>query len=217
MRINADWRQPARVAADALRWTASPMQGVERKMLERDGAEVARATSLVRYAPLSSFCAHVHALGEEFIVLDGVFSDESGDFPVGTYVRNPPGSAHTPSSGPGCVIFVKLRYMHSADTQQQVERIDPREPIAPGVRRQLLLDRTDDHVEALDLAPGAAWTAERREGEELFVIAGSISDSTGSHAARTWLRAPAGSTAIKRIAGPQGARLWRKTRYLAQH
>ncbi len=84
------------------------MPGVERRMLERDGDEVARATSLVRFAPNSAFSAHRHGGGEEFLVLEGVFSDESGDFPAGTYARNPVGSRHVPSSELGCVIFVKL-------------------------------------------------------------------------------------------------------------
>ena len=65
-------------------------------MLDRIGDEVARATSIVRYAPGSSFARHEHAKGEEFLVLEGIFSDDSGDYPAGFYVRNPPGSGHTP-------------------------------------------------------------------------------------------------------------------------
>ena len=77
-------------------------------MLDRIGEEVARATSVVRYAPESRFSPHTHGGGEEFLVLDGVFQDEHGDFPAGCYIRNPPGSSHTPRSLPGCTIFVKL-------------------------------------------------------------------------------------------------------------
>src|SRR6516165_7170873 len=60
--------------------------------VHRIGDEVARATSVVRYAPKSRFSAHIHGGGEEFLVLDGVFQDEHGDFPVGSYIRNPPTS-----------------------------------------------------------------------------------------------------------------------------
>ena len=91
------------------------MKGVERKMIERDGEELARATSLVSYEADSSFSEHLHDLGEEFIVLEGTFSDETGDFPVGSYVRNPAGSKHAPHSKKGCVIFVKLRQFHPKD------------------------------------------------------------------------------------------------------
>jgi anti-sigma factor ChrR (cupin superfamily) len=77
-------------------------------MLDRIGDEVVRATSIVRYAPGSHFSAHTHGGGEEFFVLNGVFQDEHGDYPVGSYVRNPPTSSHVPGSDLGCVIFVKL-------------------------------------------------------------------------------------------------------------
>src|SRR6185312_10285284 len=108
MEINADFSQRVVVHAARLPWVLSPMAGVERRMLDRVGDEVARATSLVRYAPGSHFSPHTHGGGEEFLVLDGVFSDEHGDFPAGSYVRNPPTSRHTPGSEPGCTILVKL-------------------------------------------------------------------------------------------------------------
>lgn len=108
MNINADFASRAAVHAGRLDWTPSPLPGVDRRMLDRVGEEVARATSIVRYAPGSHFSPHTHGGGEEFLVLDGVFQDEHGDFPVGTYVRNPPTSRHTPGSTAGCTIFVKL-------------------------------------------------------------------------------------------------------------
>jgi anti-sigma factor ChrR (cupin superfamily) len=90
--INADFSQRVVIATNDLPWVPSPQAGVERRMLDRIGAEVARATSLVRYASHSEFPGHGHGMGEEFLVLEGVFSDEHGDYPAGTYVRNPPGS-----------------------------------------------------------------------------------------------------------------------------
>jgi ChrR Cupin-like domain len=130
MKINSDLGQRAVVYSEELPWVASPLPGVERRMLERDGAEVARATSVVRYAPDSSFDAHVHGGGEEFLVLEGVFSDEHGDFGPGMYVRNPPGSRHTPRSGPGCTILVKLRHM-DPDDQEYVGSTPQRRPGSP--------------------------------------------------------------------------------------
>ena len=108
MELNADFSRRAVVHAASLAWTPSPIAGVERRMLDRIGDEVARATSIVRYAPRSRFSPHTHGGGEEFLVLDGVFQDEHGDFPPGSYIRNPPTSSHTPGSAPGCTIFVKL-------------------------------------------------------------------------------------------------------------
>jgi len=117
--IRANWADRCTVAIHDLPWVASPAAGVERKLLEREGGEVARATSVVRYAPGSKFETHTHGLGEEILVLDGVFSDESGDYGPGTYLRNPPGSSHAPFSREGCTLFVKLRY-HDPQDQQRV-------------------------------------------------------------------------------------------------
>ena len=108
MNLNSDFGARAAVHAAQLDWTPSPIPGVDRRMLDRIGDEVARATSIVRYAPHSRFPSHTHGGGEEFLVLDGVFQDEHGDYSAGTYVRNPPTSSHTPGSEPGCTIFVKL-------------------------------------------------------------------------------------------------------------
>ena len=117
MDINADFTVRASVHAAQNPWVASPMPGVERRMLDRMGDEVARATTIVRYAPGSSFSAHTHTGGEEYIVLDGVFQDEYGDFSVGSYVRNPPHSKHIPSAAEGATIMVKLWQFDPEDRQ----------------------------------------------------------------------------------------------------
>src|SRR4249919_772587 len=118
--VNADFTQRVVIATDALPWIPSPQAGVERRLLDRIGGEVARATSLVRYAAASTFPAHDHALGEEFLVLSGIFSDEHGDYPTGTYVRNPPLSRHSPRTAPGCTILVKLRQMPDSENRRVV-------------------------------------------------------------------------------------------------
>lgn len=115
MKINADLDQTVFADSADFEWHPSPLPGVERVLLDRVGDEVAVATSIVRYAPGASFDPHSHALGEEFIVLEGVFSDEHGDYPAGTYIRNPPGTSHTPGSASGCVIWVKLRQFDDED------------------------------------------------------------------------------------------------------
>ena len=115
MNINDDFSIKAVVDTNKLFWVESPASGVERKHLDRIGNEVARASSLVRYGQNSSFALHTHHGGEEILVLEGMFSDENGDYPAGTYLRNPPNSAHSPHSKDGCTIFVKLRQFHPED------------------------------------------------------------------------------------------------------
>jgi anti-sigma factor ChrR (cupin superfamily) len=109
MHLNADFSQRVVIRPEDYRWVDSPATGVRRMMLDRIGEEVARATSLVQFAPNTAFAAHEHGGGEEFFVLEGIFADEHRSYPAGTYVRNPVGTQHTPSIGnQGCLIFVKL-------------------------------------------------------------------------------------------------------------
>jgi len=216
MQLNADLSRPATVDSAALAWVASPVPGVERRMLEREGDEVARATSLVRYAPGSAFSPHTHGAGEEFLVLEGVFSDETGDFPAGFYVRNPPGSRHTPSSAPGAMILVKLRQMPPEETAPV--RLDTREPalwrdLGPGRQEATLFDAPWEHVAMLRFAPrhaGAAKTWPR--GVELFVVEGDVMIDDTTHRAGAWLRLPPGSRLALESQG--GALLYRKTGHL---
>ena len=120
MDLHADLRARAVLDTKALPWAPSPMEGVERRLLDRRGGEVARATSIVRYAPGRCFERHSHPGGEEILVLEGTFSDEMGDYPAGTYLRNPSGSGHAPFSDQGCTLLVKLMQMHPADQQRLV-------------------------------------------------------------------------------------------------
>ena len=136
MELNADLNQRAVLDSNALDWTPSPLPGVERRLLDRRGGEVARATSIVRYAPGSSFERHTHGGGEEILVLEGTLSDEHGDYCAGTYLRNPVGSSHAPFSAGGCTILVKLQQMHPSDQQPLV--IDTTQAVwLPGLVRGL--------------------------------------------------------------------------------
>ena len=216
MQLNADLSRPASVDSVALPWIASPMVGVERRMLERDGDEAARATSLVRYAPGSAFSPHTHGAGEEFLVLDGVFSDETGDFPAGFYVRNPPGSRHMPASAPGAVILVKLRQMPAEETE--AVRLDTRDPalwrdLGQGRREAPLFDAPWERVVMLRLAPGHAGAAESwPRGIDSFVVEGDLVIDGTTHRAGAWLRRPPGSRLT--LASQEGALRLRKTGHL---
>ncbi len=217
MELNADLSCPATVDSAALAWVASPMPGVERRMLERNGNEVARATSLVRYAPGSSFSPHIHGAGEEFLVLDGVFSDEAGDFPAGSYVRNPPGSRHQPRSASGAVMFVKLRQMPPEETRPI--RLNTRDPTLWHDRDEhqqeaLLFEASWERVVMLHLAAGYMGVdKDWPHGIEIFVIEGKIEINGTSCNAGTWLRRPPGS--VLAVSSQSGALLYRKSGHLS--
>jgi anti-sigma factor ChrR (cupin superfamily) len=201
-----------------MQWVPSPIAGVERRMLDRIGDEVARATSIVRYAPGSRFSRHTHGGGEEFLVLDGVFQDEHGDFPAGCYVRNPPTTAHTPGSAPGCILFVKL-WQFDPDDRTNV-RLDTGEmPFQPDTSRfgveliSLFRDAHED-VRLERWAPGARIELAVPGGIELLVLEGSFTEAGETFAPQSWLRLPRGST-LNTVAGTGGCRVWVKIGHLA--
>jgi len=215
--LNADFSQRVAVHSAKLGWTPSPMAGVARRMLDRIGDEVARATSIVRYAPESHFSAHTHGGGEEFIVLDGVFQDEHGDFPAGSYIRNPPTSHHTPGSIPGCTLFVKLWQFDPNDRTQV--RIDTNamgyalEPERPGVEIIRLFCDSREDVRLERWSPSAAIALPVPGGAEVLVLDGGFTEQGERFEPQSWLRLPAGSV-FQATAGPAGCKAWVKTGHL---
>jgi hypothetical protein len=218
MELNADFSQRVAIHAANLPWIASPMAGVERRMLDRIGEEVARATSIVRYAPRSHFSPHVHGGGEEFLVLDGVFQDEHGDYPAGSYVRNPPTSKHTPGSEPGCTLFVKLWQFDPADrTEVRIET--GRTPFAsaperPGVEIMPLFRDAQEEVRLERWAPHAEIELPLPGGAEILVLAGGFKEGSEDFTVQSWLRLPAASR-LRAKAGAGGCQVWMKTDHLA--
>lgn len=217
MRLNADFSKSASVTPEQHRWVASPQRGVERVMLDRVGNEVARATSLVRYAPSSRFPPHQHADGEEILVLSGAFSDEAGRYPAGWYLRNPPGSAHQPFSDEGALIFVKLRQM-SAEAQPRI-RIDTRDPGAwrrepDGSARCPLFENREEQVCLRRLEPAQALHTQAAGGIEILLMSGELLIDGDAWPQGSWIRLPAGARPTLRGYGG-AATLYLKTGHLA--
>ena len=217
MELNADFTQRAAIHAARLPWTPSPMAGVERRMLDRIGDEVARATSIVRYAKGSHFSPHTHGGGEEFLVLDGVFQDEHGDYPAGWYVRNPPTSRHTPGAERGCVIFVKLWQFDPAD-RKQVRTDTETASFKPATGRagvEILPLFRDEHedVRLERWAPNARIDLALPGGVEVLVIDGGFVESGEEFVLQSWLRLPAGAS-LNAKAGADGCKVWVKTGHL---
>ncbi len=186
-------------------------------MLDRVGGEVARATSLVRYAPGSQFARHVHGGGEEILVLDGVFSDDSGDHPAGTYLRNPPGSAHAPQSADGCLLFVKLRQFAPDDLD--AVRLDTqtqpwRQGMVPGLSVMPLHAHDGISTALVRWAPNTQFNAHSHPGgEEILVLDGVFCDEFGVYPKGSWLRSPRWSRHTP-FTGPEGALIYVKVGHL---
>ena len=217
MLLNADFSARVVSRPEDAEFVASPMAGVTRRMLDRMGAESGRATSIVRYEPGSYFSEHTHTGGEEFLVLEGVFSDETGDYPAGSYVRNPIGSKHTPFSREGATIFVKLHQFAPDDTEQKV--IDTRSAdFLPGLVEGLsvlpLHSHPGENVALVKWEPGTVFNPHRHfGGEEILVLDGVFEDEHGRYPAGSWLRSPHGSQHTP-FTGPEGALIYVKTGHL---
>ncbi len=218
MKLNADLTQRAVIETETQPWVDSPMPGVQRRMLDRDGDEIARATTLVRFAPNSHFSPHSHGGGEEFLVLDGVFSDETGDYGPGSYVRNPVGSRHTPHSDRGCTILVKLWQMYPED--QTTVAIDTHAAqwvpgLVPGLKVMPLHSYGTENVALVKWAPGTVFQPHKHwDGEEIFVLDGTFEDEHGTYPKGTWLRNPPGS--IHNPSSAEGCVIYVKTGHLGR-
>ena len=217
MIVNADFALKAVMNTQDLNWEPSPVPGVERKYLDRVGGEVAIASTVVKYAANSSFTRHAHDSGEEILVLEGVFSDEFGDYPVGSYLRNPPKSSHTPFSKEGCTLFVKLRHFHPDDLE--TVRIDTSTATwypgtVPGLSVMPLHEFDGVGTALVKWAPDTIFNPHVHPGgEEIFVIKGVFYDEHDSYPTGTWIRSPRYSKHAP-FSKSEGALIYVKTGHL---
>jgi anti-sigma factor ChrR (cupin superfamily) len=220
--LNADFGKPAWMDTAAMDWQASPSPSVWRKRLDLVDGEFSRVTSVVRYDAKSAFHEHGHPQGEEILVLKGVFSDEHGDYPAGTFLLNPAGFRHAPFSRDGCVLFVKLCQFPGEGRDHVVVDTATAEwqAAAPGVER-LTLYRDDDHPEdiaMLRLAAGSSVPADAIDaaaapkGLEIFVISGGLDAGELRLGAGAWLREPRGTD--RRLVATADTTLYLKRNHL---
>ncbi|QOL25610.1 cupin domain-containing protein [Thalassotalea sp. LPB0316] len=192
-KFNLDFSQRIVIDTNHVAWQPSPMKGVWRKPLARENAEQGHATSIVRYEAGARFSEHPHPLGEEILVLDGVFSDHTGDYGAGSYIRNPEGFSHAPFSNQGCTLFVKL-HQFQPDDKAQV-RIDTNSakwlPGQGGLAVMPLHEHQGEHVALVKWPAGEKFQPHRHfGGEEILVLSGEFKDEHGSYPTGTWLRSP---------------------------
>jgi len=203
MSLNMDFDLACNLALDQMPWVPSPGGEVERKKLEREGEESGWATTVVRFPPGSKFPKHGHPQGEEFLVLEGVFSDEHGDFPKHSYVRNPPGTSHAPFSEKGCVLFVKLCQMHRDDHEEVVIR----DAVNPQCALRVLFRSEHEEVTLRNLAPGEELIV---DGVEVLLLDGTMAMGEQTCPARAWMRFPRGSG--QKLTCRTPAAIWQKKR-----
>ncbi|RUO38468.1 cupin [Aliidiomarina shirensis] len=217
MLVRADFEKREVVTPQHYNYVESPLPGVSRMMLDRQGGEIARATSVVKYSAGAGYTAHTHGGGEEIFVLDGVFSDEHGDYPAGTYIRNPPGSSHTPFSKDGCTILVKLWQFASGDHQQMAlntHEMEWRPGLVPGLSVLPLHEHHGMSTALVRWAPNTQFNSHMHPGgEEIFVLEGLFRDEHGEYPAGSWLRSPRWSKHTP-FTGSEGALIYVKVGHI---
>lgn len=217
MNVNEDFTERVLVHGDEVEWEDSPMPGVQRRRLERLEGENERVTTIVRYAPGSRFSSHVHGGGEESIILEGTFEDDYGEWPAGSYTRNPPTSSHTPGSKSGCTLFVKLWQFDPQDRTfvhanlNKLGAVEERN--REGVKASPLYRDECEDVRFEKWAPNSHIKLQGNGGAEVFVIEGNFKECGNELRKYSWLRMPVGDT-LSAITGPNGAVVWIKSGHL---
>tara|TARA_R110000744_G_scaffold296623_1_gene406507 strand:- start:4181 stop:4834 length:654 start_codon:yes stop_codon:yes gene_type:complete len=191
--INMDFTKRVVIDTTNQSWQASPLTGVWRKPLARENRESGHATSVVKYDAGASFSSHNHPLGEEILVLSGVFSDETGDFPAGSYFRNPKGFVHAPFSDNGCELLVKLHQMSPLDNQRICIDTNQQkwQPGYGNLKVKPLHNFETESVALVFWPAGEEFILHKHfSGEEIYVISGELIDELGRYPAGSWIRSP---------------------------
>lgn len=219
MDVNADFSKRVMLHSDEIEWEASPMAGVERRRLDRIDNEADRVTTIVRYAPNSHFSPHVHTGGEEFIVLEGIFEDDYGNWPTGSYIRNPPSSKHQPGSKEGCVIFVKLAQFNPDDRTfvhadiAKLGSVEDRN--REGVKVSPLFKDANEDVRIEYWDANTSVKIDTEGGAEVLVLDGGFQEKGDSLRKHSWLRVP-NNYNFNAITHSEGVQVWIKSGHLKQ-
>ncbi|MBN3908794.1 MAG: cupin domain-containing protein [Nostoc sp. NMS1] len=198
-KINENLSVRVAVLSTSLPWYDTEFTGIWYICFESDNeVQDHPVTMLSRFDPGGFFELHGHPGGEEILVLQGNFVDETGIYLPGTYILNPEGFIHHPYSDEGCLTFVKLR-QHGGKNRQQVRKniyeLPWQSGIIPQIEVKPLYQQIDfpEKVWIERWQPGTAlFNVVESEVKEIFVIEGTWSDELGNYPASSWLRYPPG-------------------------
>lgn len=193
--LNQNFHEKVVMQSSQFEPVSSPCDGVIRTLLERsEDSEYAISTTLVEFQPDSRFDEHIHDHGEELFVIEGTFSDEFGDYPEGTYIRNPNGTKHSPFSENGCKLFVKLRQFNNKDDKKIIINTNE-QPWLPGLVKGLevmpLHNFEHENTALVKWDKNTQFNFHQHfGGEEILVLNGTFYDEFGSYPKLTWIRNP---------------------------
>ncbi len=193
MEINSDISKRVVIRQETLRWTETPSSGIKQLVLERGADALSRATFVIQLEPGSSM-QNSCEFGHEIVVLDGVLSDESGNYCKGDYLKNPPGSSNVYESASGCMLFVKNQHLEMEEDQRILVKTSSRpwyQGLVDGLSVMPLSEFGTRHTALVRWAPGTRFNAHRHfGGEEIYVLDGVFADEFGKYPGGTWMRSP---------------------------
>ena len=194
MKFNDDISQRAVLHSSTLPWIDSGQSGIQSKLLEDRADKFSRFTSIVKYGVNTPPETHICPLGQEILVLDGVYEVGAESYGEGTYIKNPPGSSYTVGSKSGCTLFVKINYLPPDDNQRTIidtQSSDWFEGLVTGLTVLPLAEFGTRHTALVRWAPKTKFNPHRHYGgEEILVLEGVFEDEFGSYPAGTWMRSP---------------------------
>jgi len=200
--LNMDFSQGACLRPDDLEWLSGSIDGASYAYLERDNGGSSHASYFLRLTAGASFSLQSNVRGVELFVLEGTFSDTAGDYPAGTYIRNPLGIIDNFLTQEGCKLFIKLDQFSKEDIAHVVTRPQDRQ-WQNGIGSLKVLGLHAHNTESSALV---AWpknevfqSHNHMGGEEIVVISGRFIDEHGEYPAGTWIRSPHMSKHFPRV------------------
>ena len=141
-------------------------------------------------------------------------SNEHGDYPVGTYKRNPVGTEHAPIVKDGCMIIVKLGQFQDGDDQNveinTANQAFTQDENRAAVQYQALHKFKQEMVRLERWAHDSSITLENTGGIEVLVVNGEFGHQGDIYRKFDWLRLPVG-TALEVTTTSDDCTVWIKT------
>jgi anti-sigma factor ChrR (cupin superfamily) len=192
--IHSDFSQRIVITPKDYLWQSSLIGGVEQMVLEHAVGDGLRSSSIIRYIKNSILTGRLHG-NQEFYVLEGIYSDESGEHAAGSYLRYPAGVSHTYKIGTeGATLFLKSNQIGKGDLQQVIMDTNVcqwRQGLVEGLNVISLHEFEGEHVALVKWAPHTQFNTHKHwGGEEIFVLEGIFHDEYGQYSKGSWLRSP---------------------------
>ena len=185
MNINTDYDTAIAIEESTLAWQKDDELKVLKKIFSKDGD---KETALIQIDKDSEYLKSTKINSVEVFVLEGVYTNEYGDFESGTYLKFTKEQESKIKTSSSCEVFKKINYEQIRDEDVVVKMSESYWSQGQGNLRVMGLSENT----ALVLWPQNERFIEHSHwgGEEIFVLKGTFIDEHGRYSVGTWLRNP---------------------------